>query len=72
MISIIPFFSLIPDPDGEVVVAAVVVDATGHVAGPLAQVEQLLLLVQLSMRLHIPVVESKVKSEQPLMSLHAV
>jgi len=68
------------DPDGEVVVPdpdvvvplVVVVDPAGQLAGPLVQLEQLLVLVQLSMRLHIPLVESKVKSVQPLMPLHAV
>ena len=53
-------------------VPVVVVDAAGQVAGPLAQVEHSVMLSQLSMRLQIPFIESKVKSEQPLMSLHAV
>ena len=73
-------FCAVPDPDGEVVVPdpdvvvplVVVVDPAGQLAGPLVQLEQLLVLVQLSIRLHIPLVESKVKSEQPLMPLHAV
>ena len=70
-------FLAVPDPDGEVVVPdvvpdVVVVDPAGQLAGPLVQLEQLLVLVQLSIRLHIPLVESKVKSEQPLMPLHAV
>ena len=53
-------------------VPVVVVDAAGQVAGPVAQVEHSVRLSQLSMRLQIPFVESKVKSVQPLMSLHAV
>ena len=52
-------------------VAVGTVVVAGQVAGPLVQVEQVLVLVQLSMRLHIPVVESKVKSVQPLMPLQA-
>ena len=54
-------------PDG-----VVVVDSAGHLAGPLVQLEQIFMLSQLSMRLQIPLVESKVKSEQPLTPLHAV
>ena len=66
----------IPDPDGVVVPlppdGVVVVDPAVQLAGPLVQLEQLFMLSQLSMRLQIPLVESKVKSEQVLMPLHAV
>ena len=48
-------------PDG----AAVVVVVAGQTLGPLEQVEHALRLVQLPITLHIPFVESKVKSVQP-------
>ena len=45
-------------PDGE----AVVVVVAGQVFGPLVQLVQVVRLVQLPIRLHIPFDESKVKS----------
>ena len=45
-------------PDGE----AVVVVVAGQTLGPLVQLVQVVRLVQLPIRLHIPFVESKVKS----------
>ena len=55
-------FSAIPDPDGEVVVVVVVDKQT---LGPLEQLEQLSSKVQLSVMVHILLLESKVKFVHP-------